>query len=73
MVQNADGEGFEQSRKSLGNTNVSIRAAHKAAHSNALPNDQAPTDSRLKDLVEAWPTLSEADRNRIAQIVGGAK
>ena len=37
-----------------------------------LTNDQAPIDSRLKLVVDRWPTLSEADRIRVAKIAGGA-
>jgi len=64
--------GLEQAPFSLGKQHFPGRAAQNPAHSDALPNDQAPTDSRLKDLIDRWPTLSEADRKRIAKIVGGA-
>jgi len=39
-------------------------AAHKAAHGEILPNNQAT----LKEVVDLWPSLSLATQNRICEI-----
>jgi hypothetical protein len=43
-------------------------AAHNAAHSNKLPEKQAHVNSRLQAIIEAWPSLSKADQDRIYSI-----
>jgi len=65
--------GLEQAPVSLGKPHVLTDPKQNPKHSDALPNNQAPIDSRLKLVLDRWPTLSEAVRNRIVKIAGDAK
>ena len=67
------GQGIRTTAKNTGKTKIFGDAAHKAAQSDAMPNNQAHFDQRLNAVIDRWPTLSESERNRIAKIVGGAK
>jgi len=64
--------GIKQPSNFQGKPHVSTNPKQNPKHSDALPNDQAPIDSRLNLVLDRWPTLSDADRNRIAKIAGGA-
>lgn len=64
QVKIADGEGFEQSRKSQEKQRFRASAAQNPAHSTPLPNNQA----RLNELISLWNILSLATQNRIYEI-----
>jgi len=64
--------GIEQPSNFQGKPHVSTNPKQNPKHSDALPNDQAPTDSRLKLVLDRWQTLSEDVQNRIAEIAGDA-
>jgi hypothetical protein len=65
-------KGLEQPAKSLGIDHISFEAKHKAKQLAALLDYQAAQDQRLVDILEAWPNLTEAERNRVHKIASDA-
>lgn len=61
-------KGLEQPAKPLGNSHTETNAAHKQAQLTTVPNDAAHEDQRLVDIIRAWPSLTEAARNRAYKI-----